>query len=71
VHGTGDESVPFAEAERLKAASSRDAQLLPVENARHTFGAVHPWGSTTPELALVFDSSLAWLTAHLGTQAGG
>jgi dienelactone hydrolase len=56
MHGTGDESVPFAEAERLKAASSRDAQLLPVENARHTFGAVHPWGSTTPELALLFDS---------------
>jgi pimeloyl-ACP methyl ester carboxylesterase len=66
IHGTQDESVPFAEAERLKAASARpDTRLLPIEGGGHTFGAVHPWRSTTPELATVFDATLAWLTTRL------
>ncbi|HEV8454347.1 MAG TPA: alpha/beta fold hydrolase [Gemmatimonadales bacterium] len=66
IHGTEDESVPFAEAERLKAASTRpDTHLLPIEGGGHTFGAVHPWRSTTPELATVFDATLAWLTTRL------
>jgi uncharacterized protein len=66
IHGTKDESVPFAEAERLKAASARpDTRLLPIEGGGHTFGAVHPWRSTTPELATVFDATLAWLTTRL------
>jgi uncharacterized protein len=66
IHGTEDESVPFAEAERLKAASARpDTRLLPIEGGGHTFGAVHPWRSTTPELGTVFDATLAWLTTRL------
>lgn len=66
IHGTEDESVRFAEAERLKAASARpDTRLLPVEGGGHTFGAVHPWRSTTPELATVFDATLDWLTTRL------
>jgi dienelactone hydrolase len=66
IHGTEDESVRFAEAERLKAASARpDTRLLPVEGGGHTFGAVHPWRSTTPELATVFDATLAWLATRL------
>ena len=66
IHGTEDESVPFAEAERLKSASARpDTRLLPIVGGGHTFGAVHPWRSTTPELATVFDATLAWLTTRL------
>lgn len=66
IHGTEDESVRFAEAERLKAASARpDTRLLPIEGGGHTFGAVHPWRATTPELATVFDATLAWLTTRL------
>jgi len=66
IHGTEDESVPFAEAGRLKAASARpDTRLLPIEGGGHTFGAVHPWRATTPELATVFDATLAWLTTRL------
>jgi dipeptidyl aminopeptidase/acylaminoacyl peptidase len=66
IHGTEDESVPFAEAERLKAASARpDTRLLPIESGGHTFGAVHPWRATTPELDTVFDATLAWLTTRL------
>lgn len=66
IHGTEDESVPFAEAQRLKGANTRsDTHLLPIEGGAHTFGAVHPWRSTTPELAAVFDATVAWLTTHL------
>lgn len=66
IHGTEDESVRFAEAERLKAASARpDTRLLPIEGGGHTFGAVHPWRATTPELDTVFDATLAWLTTRL------
>ncbi len=66
IHGTEDESVRFAEAQRLKAASARpDTRLLPVEGGGHTFGAVHPWRAATPELATVFDATLAWLTTRL------
>jgi dienelactone hydrolase len=66
IHGTQDESVRFAEGERLKAASDRpETRLLPIEHAGHTFGAVHPWRATTPELDTVLDATLAWLTDHL------
>jgi dipeptidyl aminopeptidase/acylaminoacyl peptidase len=66
IHGTEDESVGFAEAERLKAASARpDTRLLPIQGGGHTFGAVHPWRATTPELDTVFDATLAWLTTRL------
>ena len=66
IHGTEDESVSFAEAERLKAASARpDTRLLPIQGGGHTFGAVHPWRASTPELDTVFDATLAWLTTRL------
>jgi uncharacterized protein len=66
IHGTEDESVRFAEAEGLKAASARpDTRLLPIQGGGHTFGAVHPWRATTPELDTVFDATLAWLTTRL------
>lgn len=66
VHGTQDESVGFSEAESLKAANSRrKTRLLPIEGGGHTFGATHPWNSSTPELDAVFDATLDWLTSHL------
>jgi dienelactone hydrolase len=66
VHGTQDESVGFGEAERLKAASPRSkTRLLPIERGGHTFGATHPWRSTTPQLDTVFDATVQWLSAHL------
>jgi dienelactone hydrolase len=66
IHGTTDESVGFSEAESLKAASARrKTRLLPIEGGGHTFGATHPWNSTTPQLDSVFDATLSWLGAHL------
>ncbi|HEY0350544.1 MAG TPA: alpha/beta fold hydrolase [Gemmatimonadales bacterium] len=66
LHGTEDESVGFSEAESLKAASSRKkTRLLPIERGGHTFGATHPWRSSTPQLDTVFDATAEWLAAHL------
>ena len=66
IHGTEDESVGYREAESLKAASSRKkTRLLPVERGGHTFGATHPWRSSTPQLDTVFDATTEWLATHL------
>jgi len=66
IHGTTDESVGFSEAELLKGASSgKTTRLMPIEGGGHTFGATHPWRSSTAQLDTVFDSTLSWLTAHL------
>lgn len=50
VHGSADETVPFAEAEELHGASGRRAVLFTLDGAGHTFGAVHPFAGPTPEL---------------------
>jgi dienelactone hydrolase len=66
LHGTEDESVGFSEAESLKAASFRKkTRLLPIERGGHTFGATHPWRSSTPQLDTVFDATAEWLAANL------
>jgi pimeloyl-ACP methyl ester carboxylesterase len=65
VHGRDDESVAFAEAETLVAASSGTARLLEVKGGGHTFGAAHPWRGSTPELDAVFDATVNWLTTCL------
>jgi pimeloyl-ACP methyl ester carboxylesterase len=66
IHGAEDESVRLSEAELLRSASPAErSRLLTVAGAGHTFGAVHPWQSSTPELDLVFDATLDWLTDQL------
>jgi dienelactone hydrolase len=42
VHGTKDETVSIAEAEKLNSWNLL-AQLVEIENADHTFGGKHPW----------------------------
>ena len=66
IHGTEDESVGFSEAKSLNAASARKStRLLPIERGGHTFGAAHPWKSSTPQLDSVFDATIQWLSTHL------
>ncbi|MDF3052656.1 MAG: alpha/beta hydrolase [Geminicoccaceae bacterium] len=66
IHGAEDESVRFSEAELLRSAGPPErTRLLAVAGAGHTFGAVHPWQSSTPELDVVFDATLDWLTDQL------
>ncbi|HEY0528421.1 MAG TPA: alpha/beta fold hydrolase [Gemmatimonadaceae bacterium] len=42
VHGTGDETVPGSEGERLHAASPGQSTLRLIERASHSFDAKHP-----------------------------
>lgn len=65
VHGTGDTSVGPAEAERLREWSAETTELWLVEGAGHTFGAKHPWAGTTPELTLVMDRTVRFLSDTL------
>lgn len=65
VHGTEDETVPPTDARRLFDAAGGEAELLLVEGAGHTFGAVHPFAGPTPELRLAADATLEWFGQHL------
>jgi uncharacterized protein len=70
VHGASDESVSILEAEALRGASPLETtRLFVVQGAGHTFGAVHPWQGSTPELDQVFDQTLATLATHLARAA--
>jgi len=64
VHGTADESVPFASAERIHAALP-DSHLLAMEETGHTFGAQHPLEGMNPALARVLSRSLEHLAENL------
>lgn len=65
VHGTADESVPFAEAELLAGRAGASHEFLPIAGAGHTFGAVHPFAGMTPALEQVFDATVGFLGSHL------
>lgn len=66
IHGSADESVPMGEGEALAALAPRQtSRALFIENAGHTFGAVHPFAGMTRALERVFEESLAWLRDQL------
>ena len=67
IHGTADESVPFAEGQALRAAlSAEGSRFLAIEGAGHTFGAVHPFSGSNPGLDRVFEASLEFFERQLG-----
>ena len=53
VHGTGDETVPSTEAERLHALSPGVSTLRLIKGANHGFDAKHPLGEAPPVLEKV------------------
>lgn len=65
VHGTADETVPFAEGEALAGAAGDHATPLWIEGAGHTFGAVHPFAGMTPALSRAFDATTSHFVRHL------
>jgi dienelactone hydrolase len=66
VHGAEDETVPASEADALVKANRRgDSQLLRIEGTGHTFGAVHPFQGSPPELERAIDATVAWMGRHL------
>ena len=64
VHGDQDETVPVAEGRALAAAEPAD--LLELEGAGHTFGAVHPFAGPTPELVQALNATQHWFRKYLG-----
>ena len=67
IHGVGDTSVKVQEADRLAAVAPPGAfRALKVERAGHTFGAVHPWKGSTPELDSVVNETVSWFGRSLG-----
>lgn len=50
VHGTGDDTVPSTEAERLHSLSPGVSTLRLIEGANHGFGATHPLSEVSPVL---------------------
>jgi alpha-beta hydrolase superfamily lysophospholipase len=53
VHGTGDETVPSSEAEKLHALSPGVSTLRLIKGANHGFDAKHPLGEAPPVLEKV------------------
>ncbi len=51
VHGSSDEAVSFAEAEKLKKWNPK-AELRKIPNTGHTFGGSHPWNQETLSIDL-------------------
>jgi dienelactone hydrolase len=64
-HGAADESVSLQEARTLQACAGPRVRFLPIEDAGHTYGAVHPWKGMTPALDTLFDASLETLSRAL------
>jgi dienelactone hydrolase len=69
VHGTEDEAVSPTDARVLFDAAGEEAELLLVEGAGHTFGAVHPFAGATDELRVAVDATLEWFGRHLSDRA--
>lgn len=63
VHGAKDETVPVKEASEI-AACTADASRLIVENASHTFNAIHPLVNVPFELSLAAEVTAHFIAAH-------
>ncbi len=66
VHGTGDDSVPAGDGERLFAAAADPCSIERIPETGHTFGAAHPFSGPTPHLIQVFNATQTWFRRHLG-----
>jgi dienelactone hydrolase len=65
VHGTADQTVPFAEALALADVAGPQHQSLFLEGADHTFGTRHPWSGPTPDSERLFDATVRFLSQWL------
>jgi fermentation-respiration switch protein FrsA (DUF1100 family) len=65
VHGDADETVPFAEAEQLHAASEERAELLPIEGGTHTFNVSHGMREPSPQLRRATEHTVRFFVDRL------
>jgi alpha-beta hydrolase superfamily lysophospholipase len=66
VHGTADETVPHAEAERLHERAPKVSTLRLVDGANHAFGAVHPLVEPPALLKKLVDETVSFFAANAG-----
>lgn len=66
VHGEADASVAPEDARALYDAAGKEVEMLLVPGAGHTFGAVHPFAGSTPELREAARATADWFGTHLG-----
>lgn len=67
LHGEKDETVPPYEAESLNVYANPDlTEMRFIPGASHTFGAVHPFQQSNPELELALKSTWRFFLAQLG-----
>jgi alpha-beta hydrolase superfamily lysophospholipase len=69
LHGADDETVPFAEAERLSSVSGENSKLRIVEGANHSLGGKHPLGEVTPMLAMVTKETVDFFAGNVTSPA--
>jgi pimeloyl-ACP methyl ester carboxylesterase len=65
VHGTGDETVPSADAERLHELSPGVSTLLLVDDANHGFGAKHPLTEVPRDLEDVVQETVRFFVRNV------
>ncbi len=65
VHGDADETVPFAEGERLAKAAREPARFLRIPGTGHTFGATQPFSGSTAPLEQALEATAAWFEEQL------
>lgn len=69
VHGGADMAVDPSEAAELRGAREVPrCELVRIEGATHTFGAVHPFAGTTPHLEQAIGISREWFDRWLGSE---
>lgn len=67
VHGDADETVDFADAERL-AAVAGDAELVRIAGANHTFNVSHGFTVESPALRQALDRTTDFFAVQLGVR---
>jgi dienelactone hydrolase len=65
VHGDADTSVELGDAQALFDAAGDEAEMLTLDGADHTFGAVHPYAGPTDALRAAAQSTLEWFDDYL------
>lgn len=66
IHGTGDETVPYTDAEDLaQAVPSPTRRLMLVDGAGHTFDITHPLTAMSPALERVTKATADFFKEHL------
>jgi dienelactone hydrolase len=65
IHGSEDTTIPLDEARRLHSASAPGTEFSVINDAGHTFGAVHPYQGQTPQLEQALELTVGWFSRHL------